>query len=243
VHCTAQEECDALKALGIGRGVVIPLGIDESLLSDRGPRLPADPPYVATVSRLHPVKGLEVLIDAFAAATASDRLRHWHLKIAGDGDRGYVDRLRRLATGSCAADRIEFPGWVDGSVKANLIEGASVFALTSHHENFGVALVEALAHGVPAVVTRGVQLSSFVEQAGAGWVTTPDMDALRPTLADALSNDDARAQRGAAARALASRWRWPVVAGQLVQLYQRVLTSSSLIAPRPAIERAEARAK
>src|SRR5262249_36485043 len=139
--------------------------------------------YVLVLSRLHPVKGLELLIDAFAAATAADRaVASWRLVIAGSGEPEYVQKLRAHASASLVADRIIFEGWVDGSRKSALLAGASLFALPSHHENFGMSLAEALACGVPAIVSPDVQLADEVVANGAGWVSALTLDALSNAL-------------------------------------------------------------
>jgi glycosyltransferase involved in cell wall biosynthesis len=223
VQATGYEELRALREdWGIARVALIPLGVDDSVFADSDePAEPADPPYVTCVSRLHPVKGVELLIDAFARVTAADPLGRWHLKIAGDGDRAYLGRLRSLAGRSSAAGRIEFLGWVDGAPKTDLLRRASLFALMSRHENFGISVVEAMARGVPVVVSREVQLAHWIEEAGAGWTVPLDPAAIDAALGAALSDAQARRRNGQAGLALARRWRWPIVAGQLTELYRQ----------------------
>jgi glycosyltransferase involved in cell wall biosynthesis len=94
-----------------------------------------------------------------------------------------------------------------------------VFGLPSHHENFGVSLVEAMASGVPAIVSRGVHLSAAIERAGAGWVVGTDVESMHAGLLQAFQADGGRAARGAAARAFAGRFAWPSVAVELAGLY------------------------
>ena len=125
-----------------------------------------------SLSRLHPVKNLEALIEAFveivhagAARMAPDDRRERRAGVRRDSS-------QRLVRPSRAADRVTFVGWVDGEAKRQFFERASLFALPSLHENFGVSLVEAMAAGVPGVVSRHVHLAEAVGRAApAGWST------------------------------------------------------------------------
>jgi glycosyltransferase involved in cell wall biosynthesis len=151
--------------------------------------------------------------------------RGWTLVIAGTGDAVYVDALRQLVADLGGADCVRFPGWVEGSRKRDLVAAASLFVLCSKHENFGVAVLEALAASVPVIVSAQVDLSSDVDRAGAGWVTDGSDAALATTLTRALSDAEVRESRGAAARELARRFTWPLVASRLCQQYDTIVTA------------------
>jgi glycosyltransferase involved in cell wall biosynthesis len=202
---------------------VIPLGIDQAFF-DSPPveRLDGDgDPYVLALSRIHPKKNLEALIAAFLAVAANQRDR-WRLVIAGDGEPHYVEQLRQLAAHSDGDGRVTFAGWVDGVKKRALIQRASLFALTSLHENFGVSVLEALASGVPAILSTEVDLANAVRQHAAGWVVQPTVESIRAGLADAFSHPGERSARGRAARILAGRFAWPGIAAEIVDLYLRL---------------------
>jgi glycosyltransferase involved in cell wall biosynthesis len=225
IHYTsAEEKRQAESALGIGKGIVIPLGIDEQQLLRPG--VTGDERrhdrYVLVVSRLHPVKNLEALITAFAAICRGRTESAWRLIIAGGGDADYTASLKRAAGRLSVEDRVSFVGWTEGEAKRRLIERASLFALPSFHENFGMSLVEAMAMGVPALVSREVHLAESIEASGAGWVTATDEASVRAGLIEAMSSDDARETRGRAARDFARTFSWTSVAAQLSQLYLRI---------------------
>ncbi|MGE5361502.1 MAG: glycosyltransferase, partial [Bacteroidales bacterium] len=115
IQYTSREEKRLVESsLGLVRGAVIPLGVDDGLFArnaaSRQSNREEAPPYVLALSRLHPVKGLEALITAFGRAVPRDV--EWRLVIAGDGDGAYVDALKRLAGESGAGERVVFPGWV-----------------------------------------------------------------------------------------------------------------------------------
>jgi glycosyltransferase involved in cell wall biosynthesis len=224
VHCTSDEECRGVEQAFPGvNGVVIPLGIEDAFF-DKTPPGGAErngDPYVLALSRIHPKKNLEALIVAFLAAAAGQRDR-WRLVIAGDGEPHYVEQLRQFATQGDGDHRVTFAGWVDGAQKHALIQRASLFALASLHENFGVSVLEALASGVPAILSGEVDLAGAVRQHAAGWVVEPTVGSIRAGLADAFSNPVERLARGGAARRLAGRFAWPGIASEIVELYLRL---------------------
>jgi glycosyltransferase involved in cell wall biosynthesis len=150
------------------------------------------------------------------------RNAEWRLVIAGDGEPGYVDRLMRLAAGGAAARRIVFPGWVRGAEKARLMRGAAVFASPSAQENFGLAVVEAMAAGVPVLVSRGVNLAPEINRANAGWVVDPLAPSFARALESVLGDRPGQAARGRAAAELARRFTWDRSLEALVALYQSV---------------------
>jgi glycosyltransferase involved in cell wall biosynthesis len=170
---------------------------------------------VLVLSRLHPKKGLDVLIEAFLSLPFSN----WRLVLAGDGPEEYVSKLKRMASDT----RILFTGWVDGEQKNALLSCASLLALPSHQENFGLCVMEALSHSVPVLVSPGVNLAPQISTANAGWVAAIDKAALTTKLAEALSDEAELTKRGRAGQELSRQYSWENIAQQLVQLYQNVL--------------------
>jgi glycosyltransferase involved in cell wall biosynthesis len=225
VHYTSPEEKRTVEtAFGLAGGVVIPLGIDAALV-DEPPLDHAERErdrYVLALSRIHPKKNLEALLDAFIALTAGGRAVDWRLVIAGTGESAYVNALQQRARAAKADGRVTFVGWVDGDRKHDLIRRASIFALCSKHENFGVAVLEALAAGVPALLSRHVDLAADVQGADAGWIVDDGDESILEPLARACGNPRERESKGQVARDLARRFVWPAVAGELRQLYLSV---------------------
>jgi glycosyltransferase involved in cell wall biosynthesis len=156
------------------------------------------------------------LIDAFLSAQFST----WRLVLAGDGPPEYVSKLRSKAA-QCA--RIAFPGWVDGEQKDALLSCASLLALPSYQENFGLCVMEALSHSVPVLVSPGVNLAPEIVTANAGWVAVIDKESLTASLVEALSDEAERAKRGRAGQQLSLLYSWENATKSLVQLYQQVL--------------------
>jgi glycosyltransferase involved in cell wall biosynthesis len=124
---------------------------------------------VLFLGRLHPVKGVDVLLDAWPAVRA--RRPEAHLVIAGRGTARYESALRAQAAGlGRDAASIAFVGFVQGADKSARLASASAWVLPSRHENFGIAVLEAVAAGVPVVVAPGVQLAPWVASKGLGVV-------------------------------------------------------------------------
>ena len=175
IQCTARAELQqAARHLGRSRGVVIPCLVDLSPFDTLPGPEPAhtafpdsrtDRPKVLFLSRLHPKKGIEVLIGA--AAILRDRGRPVRLLIAGSGDPAYEAQLRGLVQRDGLGDDVKFLGLVRGVEKVSLYQAADVFALPTSQENFGLVLPEAMACRTPVVTTRGVDIWQEIQAAGA----------------------------------------------------------------------------
>jgi glycosyltransferase involved in cell wall biosynthesis len=227
VHYTAQAEKESTeKYLRMNHGRVIPLGVETasvapaSKLAEWFSTLDSQP-YVLVLSRLDPKKGLDLLIEAFVSLVRRPQFAGWRLVIAGDGPREYVAMLKEKAANS---HRIVFTGWVEGEQKEALLRNASLLALPSRHENFGFCVVEAMARGVPVLLSPQVNLAREIGKADAGWVI--ERDELTSGLAAALADKGERARRGQAAYVLAQRYSWKKTAADLIDLYNEVRCST-----------------
>ena len=225
VHYTAAAEKEATeKYLGLNHGRVIPLGVEAKPDLDvlKSGVYPPNP-YLLSLSRLAPKKGLDVLVEAFKSRERG----LWRLVIAGDGPAAYVSFLKEKALGS---ENIVFTGWVEGERKEELLRRASLFALPSYQENFGLSALEAMAHGVPVLVTPEVNLAPEIEAVKAGWVFKREalkegLDGLLADQADRAKQAD-RAVRGRAAYEFAKRYSWEQVGKNLINLYEEIKCST-----------------
>ncbi len=180
-------------------------------------QLPSDEPIILFLSRIHPKKGLELLISA------AEQLKHhrFTLIIAGSGDPTYEDSIKALVSNSHLSDRVRFSGFVQGSEKAQLLQGSDVFALTSYSENFGIVVLEALAAGLPVVSTPGVALSTLVEMHELGYVASMTIESVATALEKVLQHPEESKEMGDRARQFVLRnYTWESVAAQLVAIYQ-----------------------
>lgn len=118
------------------------------------------------LSRIHPKKGCDLLINAFAKVAGVDP--NLHLIMAGPGETSFVDALKAQAAQLGVAHRVTFTGMIKGAVKWGAYDVADAFALSSHQENFGIVVAEALAWGVPVLTTYQVNIWREIHEAGAG---------------------------------------------------------------------------
>ena len=222
VHYTSQAEKAATEELlDVNHGEVIPLGIEAIADSAKGVRRDrSSNPYVLVMSRLHPKKALDVLIDAFIALMRRENFARWRLIIAGDGPSDHVALLKRKA--AAVEDRIVFTGWLDGERKDEMLRNASLLALPSYQENFGLCVMEALARSVPVLISPHVNLAKEIEEANAGWIAPVESAALSRTLATALNDTDELAKRGSAGKLFSLRYSWERVATDLTKLYTQI---------------------
>jgi len=208
----------------------IPNGVDEELLEVQASGefrkrhgIPANAPFVLTLSRLHPKKGIDLLLSAFVGLKTQNKLAEWHLVVAGDGEVDYVERLRRIARGTAAESAVHWVGWLENAAKFEALAEADLFVLSSFQENFGIGAVESMACGSPVLLSHQVGLAPVVCNAGAGWVVNLDGDGLRNSLVEVAGNSTELATRGDAARELVrERFTWPRIACEWTAVYERL---------------------
>jgi glycosyltransferase involved in cell wall biosynthesis len=229
VHVVSRQEERAVEALGLPiRPVTIPHGVDQPAVrgsEGRGSRSGATGGVVNVLflSRLHPKKGVELLLEAIEALPQGLCLR---LVIAGDGDAAYVKQLQARAGSAKLKHLVTFTGFVEGAEKQRLLENADFFVLPSYDENFGMAVAEALSAGLPVLVSENVALADHVRQAGAGLVVPCNAPELSQAVATLASDPDLRRRMGQAGQQLANvEFSWTEAARRLAALYQQVTAS------------------
>jgi len=229
-HATSDEEARSIRACGVRAPIaVIPNGVGAptSLTGARAAELRASLPgvgqkrYVLFLSRLHPKKGLELLLDAWRLI--HDELRDVHLLIAGSDRTGYRATLEAKARDLGISDSVTFAGWIDGDLKGAAFANAEVFVLPSFSENFGTVVAEALSHGLPVITTTATPWKELAERR-CGWCIDIGVAPLARSLREALtlsSHDRAEfAERG---RALVrDRFSWERIASDMVTFYRWV---------------------
>src|SRR5262249_54555320 len=134
---------------------------------------------VLYLARIHPIKGVDVLLRAFSALPNRESTV---LLIAGDGDPALVESLKRQAQELGIERNVRWLGFVAGARKRWLLSRADVFTLPSASENFGIAVIEAMNAKLPVIVTQGVGLADLVSAGRAGIVTDGSTDELRSAL-------------------------------------------------------------
>jgi glycosyltransferase involved in cell wall biosynthesis len=126
------------------------------------------------LSRIHQKKGCDLLVKAFASELARDP--DWHLLLCGPDQVGLQAKLQKLAEELGIGDRLTWAGMVQGNMKWGAIYASEIFVLPSHQENFGIVVAEALACGLPTLISNKVNIWQEVERDGAGLVANDDLE-------------------------------------------------------------------
>jgi glycosyltransferase involved in cell wall biosynthesis len=195
---------------------------------DRYPQL-AGHPIVLYLSRLHPKKGLDLLIPAFAKLESKDAF----LVLAGPVDEPYRAELVELARAHGVFDRTLFTGMLYGSDRVAAMADADVFVLPSYQENFGIVVIEALAAGTPVVISDQVNIHRQISEANLGLVVPTQIDPLAEALDRYLGDDAFRSQAAGRARPYAQEtYDRDENARQWREHYERVMASKTWVGGR-----------
>ncbi|HJQ60553.1 MAG TPA: glycosyltransferase, partial [Vineibacter sp.] len=222
VHYTSEVEREISRPFDHGAPArIVPLGVDlagfdalppperfaERFPETRGRRI------VLFLSRLHPKKGLDLLLPAFARLASDDP--SLHLVIAGPDD-GMLDQCKAWARRDGIHDRVTFTGMLRGEDKLAAFAAATLFALPSYSENFGIAVVEAMAAGLPVVISDQVNIWREIQAGGGALVTRCDSDKLALALSTVLADRPLAEDMARKARATVRRlYHWDSVAASL----------------------------
>lgn len=217
IHATSVEEAAAIEDLKLGPPVVmIPNGVAVS--PQVAGRAGSVPFTVVFVGRLHPIKRLDLLIDAFVAVRA--QVPQARLAVAGPDEAGLRPSLEARA--GSAAEAITWHGAVSAAQRDALLASAGALVLCSDSESFGMSVVEAMAAGTPVVVATSCGWRE-IEQHQAGVRVAQDSGEIATALLRIASNPAAARAMGERGRALVeSRYAWPHVADAFVAEYERL---------------------
>ncbi len=221
LHATSLEEEESIRRAGLSAAniAVVPNGVEPPSPDELPPKGPARRLEVLFLGRIHPIKGLETLLQAWATAAPAG----WTLRIAGPDADGHRSSLEILARRLGIAERVVFSGPLQGREKWAALAGASCLVLPSFSENFGMVVAEALAVGTPVATSTGTPWQS-VETAGAGWRFDPEPSSLARFLDDLAATPayelDAMGSRGKAL--VEAHYGWPSAAERLASHYRQM---------------------
>jgi glycosyltransferase involved in cell wall biosynthesis len=234
LFATAAQEAESLRQLSLTPSTaIIPNGVElpqisklnDEQINDEQKYLRKMPSNVVFLSRIHPKKGLLNLIEAWGKLKPTG----WRLRLAGPDEGGHLAQVMKRVRESQLNSSVEYIGTVEGKAKTALLASATLFVLPTYSENFGLVVVEALAHGVPVITTRRAPWEGLVTH-GCGWWIEPTVDALTETLREAMALDNSRLhQMGQRGFKYARAFDWNAIAEQTVDVYHWVLGQG----PRP----------
>ena len=163
-------------------------------------------------------KGLDRLLPALPLLPGA------RLVVAGNDEENLIPKLEAQARELDVAERVHFVGPVAGADKAALLAAARCFVLPSYSENFGNAVLEAMAVGLPVVVTPEVGLATTVEETGAGRVVPGESTLWAAALAELLANETLRLELGKRGRAVVEeRFGWAAIAARMAEVYRELV--------------------
>jgi glycosyltransferase involved in cell wall biosynthesis len=221
-------EADQIRACGITAPIVVaPNGLtledypvpetkDEPVETPLVPRLAKTARRALFLGRIHPKKGLDLLLSSWAALNGA--ANGWELVIAGPDENGYLNEIKTTARALNLLDKIRFTGPVTGRAKIALLHSADLFVLPSYSEGFSMGLLEAMACKVPVVATQSCNFPDVTVRQ-AGWECESTRESVCGTLNEALREDDlARQQRGSNGyRLVKERYAWPAIVSTILQ--------------------------
>jgi len=234
LHFTSRAEMEATGPLGLRPpGVVVPLGVDlrpletnsaSSLLREHYPQLKGKK-IVLFLSRLDPIKGLNLLIAALGELAR--RRKDFSFVVAGSGHNAYEEEVTSLVKKHGLWDRTIFLGFVLGQAKWSLFQEVDLLVLPSYHENFGLAVVEAMAAGLPVIISNRVNIYQQIERAKAGLACDLDAKQIAAAVEKLLVDETLRRKMGQRGAVLVrGRYTSEKGAREMVRIYEQVATTA-----------------
>ena len=219
-HVASAEEGDHCHRVGSVDVAILPHGVDI-------PPLPAPPGSsngtlrMLYLGRLDPIKGIENLLTACRILLDTSPLK-WSLRIVGGGDLEYVRQLDEKVRELGLTGQVVMPGAVTGQAKDHIFDGVDLVVVPSHRESFGLVVAEALAHGVPVVVSTGAPWQA-IEAVRCGLFVSNSPAAL----AGAIERVQTMALREMGLRGrdwMAREFSWETIATRMENLYRGLET-------------------
>lgn len=224
LHATAKEEEAELRMLGLSvPTVIVPNGVHVPPWRERmdggGERT------MLFLGRLHEVKGLDLLVEAWRRVQPSN----WRMRVVGPDEGGYRSYLQQLIDQAGLQSTWSINGPAVGAEKWAALAKADVLILPSHSENFGIVVAEALAAGVPVIATTNTPWSGLHTHE-CGWQVPTTVDGLEQALREGTSTSfEQRAAMGRRGRQWVERaFSWPAIAATMNQHYLSILADVTL---------------
>ena len=224
LHATAITEARQLRKLGleaplllVPNGVTIP---ELKLIDQRQD----DEKTALFLGRIHPVKGLPLLIEAWRKVKPEG----WKMRVIGPPQDGHDAVLKSQVKAAELSDDWAFEPSLEGDEKWKALLEADLLILPSHSENFGIVVAEALACGTPVITTTGTPWQELTGRR-CGWWVDPTVDALASSLKDATSTSAAeRDEMGKIGREwMAQDFTWPAIAAKTIDFYESLIKSQN----------------
>jgi glycosyltransferase involved in cell wall biosynthesis len=222
IHCTSKLEEENVKKFGITSNTfVVSNGVDFIDRQHYNKKLiNTDKKICLFFSRLDPIKGIEMLINAWEAVVND----HWLLVICGPDERNYRRHLSKLIMKKSLQDKIVILDPVYGSKKYNLYTQSNLFILPSFGENFGISIAESLSCGLPVITTSKTPWEDIVDY-NCGWFIDATKEALINTLNEAFMLDDTKLKNMGfnGVKLIIDKYGWENISHKMSSVYKEIL--------------------
>lgn len=236
-HATSDAEAAGIRSHGLHQPIaVIPNGVEipdasdkisRDILESRYPEL-RERRWLLFLGRIHPKKGIDMLLDAWRDLRAEHP--DWYLIIAGPDLENFSAEFAPSArTGTQTCNEVTFVGMLEGEAKRSALHNADLFVLPTRSENFGIAIAEALAAGVPVVTTTAAPWSALASRHCGWWVapeTTAIADALREGMAKSAHELEAMGRRGR--EFVSQHYAWDAIGAQMADVYRWIVDGGQI---------------
>lgn len=215
---TCHKEYLDIRNFGLKQPVaVIPNGLDLPQLEDVEKRK-----TVIFLGRIHKVKGVDILIEAWKKIEKDPTFKNWNLVIAGPMTSDYAKDIQQMAEG---LKTVSFTGEVKGINKNQLLAQSAIYVLPTHTENFGISVGEALACGTPVITTTGAPWSGLIDNDCGLWIEL-SVDNLTYALKNMMSRSmNELAHMGENGREWMKRdFAWDEIAKKTIKAYEWLLS-------------------
>jgi glycosyltransferase involved in cell wall biosynthesis len=232
IHFTTEEEMRLVEPLKLkAPGIVIPNGLD----ANKYVNLPSygkfrdkynlnNTKIILHFGRINFKKGLDILVKAFAqVAHKQDDVR---LVIAGPDNEDFGVEVRKWLTQENVSSKAIFTGMLQGNEALEVLRDADIFALPSYTENFGMAVVEAMACGLPVVISNKVNIWREIDEAKVGLVTSCDVDEVAVSFLKLLNDENERNRLGEAGKIFVKQsYSWDSIIKKLLLSYKEIVNN------------------
>ncbi len=226
IHFTAEDELSMSPVLGKSR-FVLPciFELDQKPGARSNGNQRGTKTNVLFLSRIDPKKGIETLIAALKKL--ADQGQEFIFTLAGSGDQAYEDKVAAMIRNAGLLSRTVIKGFVTGEEKASAFKEADIFVLPSHQENFGLAVMEAMAFGLPVIISNEVNIHNEIAKAKAGLVVAAETDELFTAILELLEKPQLRTEMGERARRFVELNHSPAsTAREMTRVYRDIIQGS-----------------
>lgn len=223
LHATAKSEAMQIRELGYKNPIaIIPNGIN----LEEFPEYQKQQSHIRKLlflSRIHPKKGIEVLIEAWKSLDTSIT-KNWEVDIVGNGDTKYIESLKKLIITNQLGKQIHIKAPVFGQDKIKTYQNADLFVLSTYSENFGIVVAEALACKVPVITTKGTPWEDLLINKCGDWIDI-GVEPLVKSLSKFLNKgpEDLQAMGANGRKLIEQKYSMEAVAQDMLALYQWIL--------------------